>query len=49
VRCGEELKVDVNYMDVDDANVEMECYKVSGNTLYLYIYCVLFIKDSLNT
>ena len=49
MRCGEELKVDVNYMDVDDVNVEMEYYKVSGNKLYLYIYWVLFIKDSLNT
>ena len=30
-RCAEELKVAVNCMDVDDVNVDVECYKVSGN------------------
>ena len=32
-RCGEELKIAVNFMDVDDVNFEVECYKASGNTL----------------
>ena len=31
-RCSEELKVAINYMDVDDVSVEAECDKVSGNT-----------------
>lgn len=31
-RCSEELKVAINYMDVDDVSVEVECDKVSGST-----------------
>ena len=34
-RCGEELKTAVNYMDVDDVNIEVGCNKVFRNTLYL--------------
>ena len=32
-RCGEELKTAVNYMNVDDVNIEVGCNKVFGNTL----------------
>ena len=33
-RCGKELKIAVNFMDVDDISFEVECCK----TLYNYLY-----------
>lgn len=32
-RYSEELKMFINFMDADDVNFKMGCYKVSGNTL----------------
>ena len=32
-RYGEALKMFINFMDADDVNFEIECYKVSGDTL----------------
>ena len=37
-RCGKELKIAVNFMDVDDISFEVECCK----TLYNYLYILIF-------
>ena len=36
-RCGKELKIAVNFMDVDDISFEVECCKTLYNYLYLSI------------
>ena len=35
-RCGKELKIAVNFMDVDDISFEVECCKTLYNYLYTY-------------
>ena len=42
-RCGKELKIAVNFMDVDDISFEVECCKTLYN--YLYIIAIVHCKE----
>lgn len=37
LRCGENLKIAVNFMDDDNVNVEIGWDKISGNMLYIVL------------
>ena len=43
-RCGKELKIAVNFMDVDDLSFEVECCK----TLYNYLYNITTVLSILS-
>ena len=43
-RCGKELKIAVNFMDVDDISFEVECCKTLYNYLYLIFFFFFFLS-----